>query len=122
MEISIGENISVSRYKESRFRNIRRRDNWTNRAKRIGKTTLLKSIFGELRPESGKIETDGRVILLSGVDPGFIPYLSGRQNVLLLAKAYGIDEEKLTSLLARLKNLLVLVMHSIGNFQLTPLA
>ena len=60
-----------------------------------GKTTLLKSIFGELRPESGKIETDGRVILLSGVDPGFIPYLSGRQNVLLLAKAYGIDEEKI---------------------------
>ena len=59
LEISIGENISVSRYKESRFRNIRRRDNWTNRAKRIRKTTLLKSIFGELRPESGKIETDG---------------------------------------------------------------
>ncbi len=60
-----------------------------------GKTTLLRSIFGSLRPLSGSILTKGRVILLSGTDPGFIPLLSGRQNVKLLASVYGIEERQI---------------------------
>ena len=58
-----------------------------------GKSTLLKCIAGLLRPSKGKIITRGRVILLAGADPGFIPELTGRQNVIELALAYGISKE-----------------------------
>ena len=47
-----------------------------------GKSTLLRCISGLIRPSSGRITTKGRVILLAGVDPGFIPDLTGRQNVI----------------------------------------
>jgi len=60
-----------------------------------GKSTLLKCIAGLLRPSKGKIVTKGRVILLAGADPGFIPQLTGRQNVIELALAYGISKKEL---------------------------
>lgn len=60
-----------------------------------GKSTLLKALGGLLRPSEGKIITYGRVILLAGVDPGFIPDLSGRQNILELSKAYGIKDDEI---------------------------
>jgi len=60
-----------------------------------GKSTLLKCIAGLLRPSKGKIITRGRVILLAGADPGFIPELTGRQNVIELALAYGISKEEM---------------------------
>ncbi len=44
-----------------------------------GKSTLLKSIAGLLRPNTGSIKTRGRVILLSGADPGFSPDLWGER-------------------------------------------
>ena len=55
-----------------------------------GKSTLMKSLAGLLRPSSGKIVTRGRVIVLSGANPGLIPDLSGRKNVEELAPAYGV--------------------------------
>jgi len=60
-----------------------------------GKTTLLKAIGGVLRPESGRIETSGRVFTLRGSNPGIIPHLSARENVKLLAEAYGVSSENL---------------------------
>lgn len=59
-----------------------------------GKSTLLKLISGMLRPSRGKIETCGRVILLSGVNPGFANEATGRQNIRELATAYGIPDEE----------------------------
>jgi len=58
-----------------------------------GKSTLLRCVAGLLRPSNGVIKTKGRVILLAGVDPGFLPDLSGRQNVIELGRAYGISPE-----------------------------
>ena len=55
-----------------------------------GKSTLLRCIAGLLRPTNGRIITKGRVILLAGVDPGFLPDLTGRQNVIELGRAYGV--------------------------------
>ena len=55
-----------------------------------GKSTLLRCIAGFHKPKSGIIETNGRVILLAGTDPGFNKQLTGRQNVLDMAGAYGI--------------------------------
>ena len=60
-----------------------------------GKSTLLKCIAGLLRPSEGEIETKGRVIMLSGSDPGFLPHLTGRQNIVELAGAYGVREKKI---------------------------
>ena len=60
-----------------------------------GKSTMLRCIAGLLRPANGKIITRGRVILLAGADPGFIPQLTGRQNVSELALAYGISKNEL---------------------------
>ena len=60
-----------------------------------GKSTLLKCIAGLLRPSKGEIISNGRIILLSGADPGFIPQLTGRQNVIELALAYGISKNEL---------------------------
>ena len=55
-----------------------------------GKSTLLKTTAGQLRPSSGEINTRGRVILLSGSDPGFFHDSTGRQNISELASAYGV--------------------------------
>ena len=60
-----------------------------------GKSTLLKCLAGFLRPSDGVVEVRGRVIFLSGVDPGFDSELTGRQNVAQLALAYGIPKAEL---------------------------
>ena len=62
-----------------------------------GKSTLLRCIAGLLRPSQGSIQTRGRVILLAGVDPGFLPDLTGRQNVIELGRGYGIEPNEISS-------------------------
>lgn len=57
-----------------------------------GKSTLLKTIAGLLRPSEGRVKTRGRVILLAGADPGFFVDSTGRQNVIELSRAYGIND------------------------------
>ena len=54
-----------------------------------GKSTLLRFLAGKIRPSSGKAEISGRVVHLSGVNPGFDVSLSPRQNVKWLAPIYG---------------------------------
>ena len=61
-----------------------------------GKSTLLKGIAGLLRPTDGSISTQGRVILLAGVNPGFSMEATGRENILELARAYGIGKTELS--------------------------
>lgn len=60
-----------------------------------GKSTLLKCIAGMIRPVSGSMTTEGRTILLSGADPGFFQDSTGRQNVIELAKAYGVEDQEI---------------------------
>ena len=62
-----------------------------------GKSTLMKTMAGLLRPSSGRIVSNGRVILLAGADPGFHPDIPGKQNVWELAGAYGIPSEEMES-------------------------
>ena len=69
-----------------------------------GKSTLLQSIAGLLRPTEGEIRTNGRVILLAGTDPGFISEITGRQNVMELALAYGVSNKELTKFVESVEN------------------
>ena len=62
-----------------------------------GKSTLLNSIAGKMRPTEGEITVEGTIIHLSGVDPGFDPNLSPRQNILWLSKIYTCDSERVMS-------------------------
>lgn len=77
-----------------------------------GKTVLMKCICGFLRPSSGKIIVDGKIV---GIDvdfpecmgaiietPGFLPSLTGRKNLKLLASLRGqIGEAEIRSSLLR---------------------
>jgi ABC-2 type transport system ATP-binding protein len=65
-----------------------------------GKTTLLRMLFGLIRPDGGTVELLGQTLdhlggdVLEAVggfveDPCFYPYLSGRSNLMLLAKLDG---------------------------------
>ena len=56
-----------------------------------GKTTLLSSIGGFLRPSHGRIVTTGKVFTLKGANPGLVPSMTPRENIRLLARAYGVE-------------------------------
>lgn len=58
-----------------------------------GKSTLLKTLAGLLRPSEGSVEVKGRVLFLSGGNPGYLNHLSGRTNINELGSAYGIKKE-----------------------------
>lgn len=59
-----------------------------------GKTTLLNFLSGKLRPSKGQAEIIGKIVHLSGVNPGFDLFLSPRQNIHWLASIYGADAEE----------------------------
>ena len=69
-----------------------------------GKSTLLRTMAGLLKPSDGEITTNGRVILLAGVDPGFSNDLTGAQNVKELASVYGVPKEEIESFTRKVKD------------------
>ena len=70
-----------------------------------GKSTLIKAISGHLRPSSGSIEVDGKVITLAGVNPGFQPFCSSSWNVKNLGIAYGIRRSEIEDFSAEVHSL-----------------
>ena len=45
----------------------------------------------------GSVETSGKIVHLAGVNPGFDPLLSPRQNIKWLSGSYGSDSSRLES-------------------------
>ncbi len=75
-----------------------------------GKTTTLRMMLGLIRPTAGTASVLGRPAgraevtervgsLIEG--PGFFPYLSGRDNLRVLARARGLDSEVVEGALER---------------------
>lgn len=62
-----------------------------------GKSTLLKAMAGLIRPFEGMIESKGRVLYLSGTNPGFMAQMTGRMNIIDLGSAYGVEKEYMDS-------------------------
>jgi len=57
-----------------------------------GKSTLLKLINGIMRPESGSVQTRGRIAGLIATGAGFHHQLTGRENIYLNAAVLGMTE------------------------------
>ena len=62
-----------------------------------GKSTLLKCIAKILRPDSGRIRTQGKMAALLELGSGFHPELSGRENVFLNGSILGLSKRELTA-------------------------
>ena len=60
-----------------------------------GKTTLLKLIAGMLVPDRGEVHVHGKVSALMELGAGFNPEFTGRENIMLNARIYGLDEDLL---------------------------
>jgi len=60
-----------------------------------GKSTLLKCIARILRPDRGRVVTNGKVSALLELGAGFHPELSGRENVYLNGAILGMSKKQL---------------------------
>jgi len=60
-----------------------------------GKSTLLALIAGILKPDEGRITSDGMISWPVGLAGAFHKDLTGAQNVRFLARVYGVDTQSL---------------------------
>ena len=59
-----------------------------------GKSTMLGLIAGVMKPDSGKIVTQGRIAPLLELGAGFHPELTGRENIMLNAIILGMTKKE----------------------------
>jgi lipopolysaccharide transport system ATP-binding protein len=62
-----------------------------------GKSTLLQIICGTLSPSCGDVEVNGRVAALLELGAGFNPEFTGRENVYMAARLYGLASAEIDS-------------------------
>ncbi len=60
-----------------------------------GKTTFLRLLAGMLVPDKGEITIEGKVSAIMELGAGFNPEFTGRENLVLNARSYGINDETL---------------------------
>lgn len=60
-----------------------------------GKSTLMQLIAGTLRPDEGRVISDGSISWPVGFGGSFHPDLTGAQNVRFIARIYGVDTDEL---------------------------
>ena len=68
-----------------------------------GKSTTLKMLSKIMYPESGSIETQGRISALIELGAGFHPDMSGRENIYINAAIFGLSRSEID---ARLQNII----------------
>lgn len=67
-----------------------------------GKSTALKMITGVTYPTSGTIEIHGRVSALLELSAGFDARLSGKENLVLRGKLWGLSTDQINELMPRI--------------------
>jgi lipopolysaccharide transport system ATP-binding protein len=67
-----------------------------------GKSTLLQIACGMLQPSDGTVSCTGRIAAMLELGAGFKPEFSGRENVVLNAALYGLDEATIAERLPRI--------------------
>lgn len=69
-----------------------------------GKTTMIRLLANIMRPTAGTIEIKGRYTALIGLGTGFLPDMTGRENIYLNAAIYGVPpretEERIEEIIA----------------------
>jgi capsular polysaccharide transport system ATP-binding protein len=60
-----------------------------------GKSTLMQLIAGTLRPDNGRVVSDGTISWPVGFGGSFHGALTGAQNVRFIARIYGVDSDAL---------------------------
>ncbi|WP_417679641.1 ABC transporter ATP-binding protein [Pseudodonghicola sp.] len=60
-----------------------------------GKSTLLQMIAGTMRPDSGRVVSDGSISWPVGFAGSFHRELTGAENVRFIARIYGVDTDGL---------------------------
>ena len=70
-----------------------------------GKSSLLKLISGTMRPDAGRIVTDGNVSWPIGFAGSFHGDLSGLQNTRFVARVYGVDTDRLETFVREIAEL-----------------
>lgn len=65
-----------------------------------GKSTLMQLIAGTLRPDSGRVVSDGTISWPVGFGGSFHGALTGAQNVRFIARIYGVDSDALIDFVA----------------------
>lgn len=64
-----------------------------------GKSTLLKMIAGIIKPSRGNIDVFGSVLAITEAGAGFHPDLTGRENVDMTARLYGMKRVQIEQIL-----------------------
>lgn len=64
-----------------------------------GKTTLLQLLARIMGPTSGQVTVNGRFVALISLGAGFIPTMTGRENIYLNAAFYGINPRQMDTIL-----------------------
>jgi ABC-type polysaccharide/polyol phosphate transport system ATPase subunit len=62
-----------------------------------GKTTLLRMLNGLIKPDTGSINTSGRVGALIALGSGFNPILSGRENIYIGGSVVGLAKREINN-------------------------
>lgn len=60
-----------------------------------GKSTMLRTICGLMAPNSGSVDLHGHSVSLLSLGTGFIPALSGKDNVFLSGLSMGFSQEEI---------------------------
>ena len=60
-----------------------------------GKSTMLKLLSRIMYPDSGKVETNGRLSALIELGAGFHPDMSGRENIYTNASIFGLTRAEI---------------------------
>ncbi|WP_400205964.1 ATP-binding cassette domain-containing protein [Methanomethylophilus alvi] len=60
-----------------------------------GKSTLLKLLAGIMYPDSGTMELRGRVASILELGMGFEPEMTGRDNIRIKCKMYGLNDKEI---------------------------
>lgn len=63
-----------------------------------GKSTVLKMITGVVTPTSGTVEVNGRVSALLELSAGFDMQLTGRENIALRGRIWGLSSDEIAAL------------------------
>lgn len=64
-----------------------------------GKTTLLRIMTRIMRPTTGRVTVSGRYTALIGLGAGFIPTMTGRENIYLNAAIHGLKPAQTDSII-----------------------